>query len=71
MPVFTIQLTDDEFKAIHQLASARNTRPNNVIQQALATEKLLAEHMRQGDELLIKKPNGSFQKVIFRPPPKK
>lgn len=68
MPEFTIQLTDEEFKAVHMLSSQRRSRPNAVIQQALATERLLAENMKPGDELLIKKPNGSLQKVIFRTP---
>lgn len=65
MQEFKIQLTDDEFKTIHILASKRRTKPNAVIQQALATEKLLADNMGPEDELLIKKRNGEMQKVIF------
>lgn len=65
MPQFMIQLTDDEFRTVHILASKRRTKPNAVMQQALATEKLLADNMGPEDELLIKKRNGEMQKVIF------
>lgn len=66
MQEFIVQLTDGEFEAIHRLASVRNVPPSVVIQQAIATESLLASNVGPGDDLLIKKPDGSFQKVIFQ-----
>ncbi len=66
MQEFVVQLTDEELKTIHMLSSQRGVPPSTVIQQAVATESLLATNIGPGDELLIKKPDGSFKKVLFQ-----
>ncbi len=66
MQEFIVQLTDSEFEAIHRLSSQRGVAPSVVIQQAIATESLLAANVMPGDDLLIRKPDGSFKKVIFQ-----
>ena len=69
MQEFIVQLTDEEFIAIHRLATIRGVKPSMVIQQAIGTERLLAENVRPGDEVLIKKEDGSFQKIVFQQQP--
>jgi hypothetical protein len=66
MQEFTVRLTETELDVIHRLASQRGVQPSMVIQQAIATENLLAANVGPGDELLIKKTDGSFRKVIFQ-----
>jgi hypothetical protein len=65
MPDVTVTLTDEEIRGLAQLASVRGITANSVLQQAISTERLIADNVKPGDELLIKKPNNMVAKVKF------
>ena len=52
--------------ALKDLANRRGIDANAVLQQAIATEKLLADNVGPGDDLLIKKTDNTYSKVIFK-----
>ena len=65
MPEVQATLTDEEMQALLELASRRGVDPNTVLKQAIATEKLISDNVKEGDDLLIKKPNNTIAKVNF------
>jgi hypothetical protein len=65
MAEFTVQLGEDDLNKLAELAKARGVDANTVLQQAISTEKLIADNVQEGDDLLIKKKDNSFSKIVF------
>jgi predicted S18 family serine protease len=64
MPEYKVDLTDEQVQALQELARRRGLKMNEVLQQAISTEKLIADNVEEGDDLLIKK-GDRFKKVVF------
>jgi predicted transcriptional regulator len=64
MAEYKVDLTDDQVRALQELARRRGLKMNEVLQQAISTEKLIADNVEDGDDLLIKK-GDRFKKVVF------
>jgi hypothetical protein len=64
MAEYKVDLTDEQVKALQELAARRGLKMNEVLQQAISTEKLIADNVGEGDDLLIKK-GDRFKKVVF------
>lgn len=64
MAEYKVDLTDEQVKALQELAQRRGLKLNEVLQQAISTEKLIADNVEEGDDLLIKK-GDRFKKVVF------
>jgi hypothetical protein len=60
------ELTDVQLQMLKDLAGRRGVSPNTVLQQAIETEKLLADNVHEADEVIIKRPNNTYAKVLFR-----
>lgn len=58
------ELSRENFEALKELAQKRGLDANTVLQQAISTEKLIADNVGPKDELLIKSGN-QFSKVLF------
>jgi len=59
------ELSPETFEIVKELARLRGVDANTIVRQAIHTEKLIADNVGPKDELLIKKADGSFQKVLF------
>lgn len=59
------QLSQASYDALVALAARRGVDANTVLAQAIQTEKLLADNVRPNDEVLIRKGDNSFSKVVF------
>jgi hypothetical protein len=59
------ELPRELFEALRELAIRRGLDANTVLQQAIQTEKLLADNVGIDDEVLIKKANNSYSRVLF------
>ncbi len=64
MPEYKVDLTEEQVKALQELAQRRGLKMSEVLQQAISTEKLIADNVEEGDDLLIKK-GDRFKKVVF------
>lgn len=65
MAEYKIEISDEDFQKINQLAKARGVTANTVISQAIATEKLIADHVDTKDDLLIRK-GDTLNKIILK-----
>jgi hypothetical protein len=65
MPQIQAELSDEDLAKLTELARQRGVDANTVLQQAISTEKLIADDVQAGDDLLIKKRDNSFAKVDF------
>jgi len=65
MPKVTVDLSEEDLKAILAQAKARGVSANTIIQEAVTTQKVISENVGENDDLLIKK-GDRFQKVVFR-----
>ena len=59
------QLSKESLDALTALAALRGLDANTVLAQAISTEKLLSDNVAPGDEVLIRKGNNNFSKVVF------
>jgi predicted transcriptional regulator len=64
MPAFKVELTDEQIRMLQELAARRGVDANTVIQQAISTEKLIADNVGEQDDLLIRK-GDRMDKVVF------
>lgn len=64
MPEFKVDLSDEQVSALQELARRRGLKLSEVLQQAISTEKLIADNVQEGDDLLIRK-GDQFKKVVF------
>jgi predicted transcriptional regulator len=64
MAEYKVDLSDEVVRALQELAARRGLKMNEVLQQAISTEKLIADNVDEGDDLLIKK-GDKFKKVVF------
>ncbi|MGZ8287134.1 MAG: hypothetical protein ACXW27_01680 [Allosphingosinicella sp.] len=64
MAEYKVDLSDEVVRALRELAARRGLKMNEVLQQAISTEKLIADNVDEGDDLLIKK-GDKFKKVVF------
>jgi hypothetical protein len=58
------EISQANFEALKDLAQKRGLDANTVLQQAIATEKLISDNVGPDDELLIKR-GDRFSKVLF------
>ena len=65
MAEYRVDLTDEQVKMLQELAARRGVNANTVIQQAISTEKLIADNVEQGDDLLIKK-GDKLKRVVLK-----
>jgi len=61
---YEVELSPENIEALRSLATRRGMDANTIIQQAIATEKLIADNVGEDDDLLIKK-GDKFQKIVF------
>jgi hypothetical protein len=61
---YEVELSPENIEALKSLATRRGMDANTIIQQAIATEKLIADNVGENDDLLIKK-GDKFQKIVF------
>lgn len=66
MPDVRAELTQEAYDALLKLAKDRGIDANTALQQAISTEKLIADNMKPGDDLLIKRQDNSFAKFTFQ-----
>ncbi|HEY1752537.1 MAG TPA: hypothetical protein VGG29_14860 [Caulobacteraceae bacterium] len=59
------ELTPQVFEMLKELAQRRGLDANTVLQQAITTEKLLSDNVGVNDEVLIRKPDASYSRVLF------
>lgn len=64
MAQYKVELSEEVIKALQELARRRGLDANTIIQQAITTEKLIADNVGKDDDLLIKK-GDSFKKIVF------
>jgi predicted transcriptional regulator len=64
MTEYKIELSDEDIAKITALAQQRGVSASTIIQQAIATEKLISDNVSEKDDLLIKK-GDTFQKITF------
>jgi len=65
MAEYKVDLTDEQIKMLQELAARRGVNANTIIQQAISTEKLIADNVEQGDDLLIKK-GDKLKRVVLK-----
>jgi predicted transcriptional regulator len=65
MAAVTVQLSDDDLQKLAELAKQRGVDANTVLQQAISTEKLIADNVQDGDDPLIKKKDNSYSRIVF------
>lgn len=65
MPEYRINLSEEDFAKIAELAKKRGVSANTIVQQAISTEKLIADNVEKEDDLLIKK-GDKFRKIVFK-----
>lgn len=58
-------LTPELLRDLKELAVRRGLSANQVLQQAISTEKLFADSVGKGDKVLIHRPNNTTQQVLF------
>jgi hypothetical protein len=59
------ELPVDLFNALKELAIRRGVSANTIVQQAIRTEKLLADNVAPDDKVLITKKNNTVQQILF------
>lgn len=59
------ELSKSAFDALKELARRRGVDANTALQQAIATDKLISDHVGINDKLLIEKPDKTYSRVIF------
>jgi predicted transcriptional regulator len=65
MAEYKVDLTDEQVRMLQELAAKRGVSANTVLQQAINTEKVIADNVDQGDDLLIKK-GDRLKKVVLK-----
>jgi hypothetical protein len=65
MPQVQANLTDEDMKNLLEIAARRGVSANTVLQQAIATEKLISDNVKVGDDLIIKRPDNTVSKFVF------
>lgn len=65
MAEYRVDLTEEQVKMLQELAAKRGVNANTIIQQAISTEKLIADNVEQGDDLLIKK-GDKLKRVVLK-----
>lgn len=68
--VVTAEIPDSMLATLTELASKRGVSANTVLQQAIATEKLLADARDAGSKVLLEKRDRSFTQLHFNDVPK-
>ena len=65
MPQVTANLTDQQYNDLVEIARERGLDANTVLQQAIATEKLISQNVSPEDDLVIRRPNKTETKFEF------
>jgi hypothetical protein len=58
-------VSEADLAVLRELAARRGVTANTVLQQAISTEKLLADAVDANDKVLIEKSDGSVYRVLF------
>jgi hypothetical protein len=66
MPSVQAQLTEEDVRTLMELAAKRGVDANTILQQAITTEKLIADNVGPKDDLLIRRSDNSFVRVEFK-----
>ncbi len=59
------ELSQSAFDALKELARRRGVDANTALQQAIATDKLISDHVGINDKVLIERPDKTYARVIF------
>ncbi len=59
------EITPAQLEMLKELAGRRGVSANTVLQQAIETAKVLADNVHQADEVLIRRPDNTYLKVLF------
>lgn len=66
MPKVTMSLTQRDVENTEVLRKALDARSNaHVVSIALSLTSFLVDHMKRGDELVLRTPDGELQRVIM------
>jgi hypothetical protein len=60
------ELTAEQLEILRDLAGRRGVSANTVLQQAIKTEKLFADNVKANDEVLIRHPDNTYARVLFK-----
>lgn len=61
-----VSFAESTMVALHRLAAARGQTMGQTIRDALALQQWLQERRQAGDEVLLKHPDGTYSKIVFR-----
>jgi hypothetical protein len=64
----TFNLPAEEYQALEALAAQRSVPVTQVIRQAIATERFLADQLDQGARILVETSDGKVREVVFGQP---
>jgi hypothetical protein len=60
----TAELPATLYKALLSLAEQRGVSANTVLQQAIQTEKYLADHEAEGAKILLERPDRTIKRLV-------
>jgi hypothetical protein len=66
MPEISAELSAEDIAALTTLAAKRGVSANTVLQQAIATEKLLDQNVSPNDKVIIKKSDNAGIELVFK-----
>ena len=61
----TLEFSDEAMREINRLATTSGVSIRDLIHRALSMEKFLIEETRSGSVVLLKKPDGSYEKIAL------
>jgi hypothetical protein len=65
MPEITAELSDEELLALTTLANKRGVTANDVLKQAIMTERVLDQNVDPSDKVIVKKSANSAVELVF------
>ena len=65
MPTIQAELSDEDLQKLMELVKLRGVDANTILRQAISTEKLIADNVHPGDDLVIKRRDNTVAKVEF------
>lgn len=63
---YTIELTDEEFATLRQMAEDQGIELNLALRKAIATENFMRTKLKRRFRILTESPNRQYEEVIFR-----
>ena len=62
----TVNLSTEAVQALQDIADSRGVTLTEALRQAIATEKFLSEEVRQGNKILVERPDQGIREIILR-----